>query len=294
MKTTNEKQSSARRFPLYAIVTAVAVMVLAAAAIVLPRLLPDDGTTPGGVLRNPTVTEGISGGTDTPSPTVFAPTAGDFCLSVPDGSEGQVYAVPTASAVYLTSEQTFTAETLAENLRVTPPTPVSVTASGEGFLVTPMSGTWMGDTLYRLSLEGESGYLGAFQTVRTFAVDSVYPGHETTDVPTDTGIEITFTDTVRNTDLASYITVSPAIDGKFEIYPNGRTVVIIPDEPLEQETMYTVSVKSGMPSDNGTALAAGVDVGDRNVLHRCLNSHHTRTVVCVNVVYLNIVGVAHL
>ena len=255
-----------RRLPLYALITAAAIVLLAVSAVMLPRLTHTDEEIPEGTLRNPTTTP-LSEDDPAITPVDFVPSDSDFCLSLPDSTAGTVYAVPTDSALYLTSSRTVTAESLADTLVITPAAPLSVTASGEGFLVTPMSGAWNADTLYRLSLDGEEGYLAAFQTARIFAVDTVYPAHQSTDVPTDTGIEITFSDTVRNTDLASYITVTPAIDGRFEIYPNGRTVVIIPDEPLDAQTVYTVTVKAGMPSDSGTALTAGRVFGFTTMRH---------------------------
>ena len=185
-----------RRLPLYALITAAAIVLLAVSAVMLPRLTHTNEEIPEGTLRNPTTTP-LSEDDPAITPVDFVPSDSDFCLSLPDSTAGTVYAVPTDSALYLTSSRTVTAESLADTLVITPAAPLSVTASGEGFLVTPMSGAWNADTLYRLSLDGEEGYLAAFQTARIFAVDTVYPAHQSTDVPTDTGIEITFSDTAK-------------------------------------------------------------------------------------------------
>ncbi len=246
-----------KKLYVFAAIAAGFVLLLAVTAAFLPRMIHTDDNPSQGVLRNPTTTQipaGSTGDRPTLPPEFTVPASDDFRLSVPDSANTAMFAVPTDAAVLLTTAGEYTEDTLSASLTVSPQIPLDITASGVGFLLMPTNGSWASDTLYRVSLDGEPDCLAVFQTVRTFAVDSVYPAHESTDVPTDTGIEITFTDTVRNTDLASYISVSPAIDGKFEIYPNGRTAVIIPDEPLEPETVYTVTVREGMPSDNGTTL----------------------------------------
>lgn len=242
---------------VFASIAAALVLLIAVTAIILPHVLHTEETPSGGVLRNPTTTQIAGGDTDDTQPvppefTVHG--SDDFRLSVPDHANAEMYAVPTDAPILLTTTKYDSQKTLAQCLSVTPKTPIDITATAEGFLLTPTNGSWSSDTLYRVCVDGEPDCLAVFQTVRPFAVDSVYPAHEVTDVPTDTGIEITFTDTVRNTDLASFISVSPAIDGRFEIYPNGRTAVIIPDEPLDPETLYTITVKKGMPSDSGTTL----------------------------------------
>lgn len=242
-------------------------VLLAIGLILVPALLrgndPSDPSDPhgkpAGTLRNPSRTTAVDNTpvSTPPDQPIFAPRTGDHVLSVPENSAGQLYALPVSSSVLLRTTAETTAEELQSSLCITPAMPITVSSSEDGFLISPAVGTWEEDTLYRLSLDGEDGILAAFQTHRPFAVESVYPAHEMTQVPTDTGIEITFTDTVRNTDLAAYISVSPSIDGQFDIYPNGRTVVIIPDKPLDEKTQYTVRVKEGMPSDNGTVLEEG-------------------------------------
>lgn len=243
---------SAKKIAAYA-AAAAALVLIVIAACTLPRLLHADDGGSEGVLRNPVTTAQKPDGTNLP-PAFTVPVSESFRISIPAQADAAIFAVPTDTAVLLSTDKSFTAETLAEALSVTPPTALDITASSEGFLLTPAGGMWSADTLYRVSIDGDADCLAVFQTARTFAVDSVYPAHESVDVPVDTGIEITFTDTVRSTDLAAFISVSPAIDGKFELYPNGRTAVIIPDEPLEPETVYTVTVRQGMPSDNGTVL----------------------------------------
>ncbi len=253
------KMLSRSRIALTAAFLAVCVLLIA----VIPTLLTRNGDRderPAGVLRGPqTQTVTLSpipddmGDPITAAP--FAPVTGDYSIELPENTPGALYAWPTECAVLLKTADAADTAAVMDALTVTPQTPVIMEASGEGVLITPMSGAWEENTLYRLSLSDAHGALAVFQTARPFAVDSVYPAHASVDVPTDTGIEITFTDTVRAADLTAYLTVNPPIDGRIELYPNGRTAVIIPDEPLEAETQYTVTVKTGLPSDNGTTLS---------------------------------------
>ena len=253
-----------KRIPRPAVI-GTAAFVLVLLIIVLPLLVrriggEDTPDRPDGVLRNPTVTYPVTDTDDTrqpQTPPAFLPMAGEFSLSVPmktdTANSGQIFALPTSSAVLLSTKQSLSEDQIS-SLSVTPEVPITVTPSEDGYRIEPTAGAWEQDTLYRLRMDGEDGYLAAFQTHRAFVVESVYPAHEMTEVPTDTGIEITFSDTVRNTDLAAYISVTPPIDGRFEIYPNGKTVVIIPDEPLEKQSQYTVRVAAGMPSDHESTL----------------------------------------
>ena len=99
-------------------------------------------------------------------------------------------------------------------------------------------------------------YSFAFQTESELVVRSVLPADLATGVPLDTGIEIAFTEVVRNVKPEKYITVSPETAGRFEFYPDGKTVVFVPEENLSENTVYTVRVKSGMKSESGKRLEA--------------------------------------
>ena len=84
---------------------------------------------------------------------------------------------------------------------------------------------------------------------------STLPGDATTDVPIDTGIEVTF-DQDGAGDIADYFSISPAVKGRFE--RNGRTQVFVPNG-LRRATLYTVTIRHGLPVQ-GTDLTLEKDV----------------------------------
>ncbi len=76
-----------------------------------------------------------------------------------------------------------------------------------------------------------------------FGVQSVLPDDKTTDVPVNTGIEITFSDK-GYADIDSLFSITPDVKGKFERH--GKTVVFVPDNELKYSTVYTVTLKAGV------------------------------------------------
>ncbi|MCX6716600.1 MAG: Ig-like domain-containing protein [Candidatus Taylorbacteria bacterium] len=85
----------------------------------------------------------------------------------------------------------------------------------------------------------------AYQVKAPFQVTSAIPGDRALNVPTNTGIELYFNrDDVS--DPESYIEISPKITGKFKVSAN--IVSFIPDNPLNERTVYTVKIKAGLGS----------------------------------------------
>ncbi len=89
----------------------------------------------------------------------------------------------------------------------------------------------------------------AFQTKKTFAVSRTLPRNEATQVPVDTGIEITFNHE-KVDELAGFFEIQPKTGGRFEVHKN--TVVFVPDK-LENDTIYTVTIKKGLSLKGGAA-----------------------------------------
>ena len=112
--------------------------------------------------------------------------------------------------------------------------------------------------VYRFTLRAEDGSIAgswAFQSRAPVHVVGTLPGDTTTNVPTDTGIEVTF-DQDGVGDLADHFSISPSVDGRFE--RNGRTQVFVP-KGLRGATLYTVTVRRGLPVQ-GTDLTLEKDV----------------------------------
>ena len=79
----------------------------------------------------------------------------------------------------------------------------------------------------------------AFQTKKQFNVLRTLPRDQSTYVPVNTGIEITFShDGVK--DPEKYFEITPEVRGRFEW--NKKTLIFVP-ESLEQDTVYTVRIK---------------------------------------------------
>ncbi|MCM1333680.1 MAG: Ig-like domain-containing protein [Bacteroides sp.] len=91
-----------------------------------------------------------------------------------------------------------------------------------------------------------------FETEDEFRVLSTLPADLSRYVPPESGIELSLS---RQADLAKvgdYIEISPSVSGSFTNY--STTLVFVPSEPMQNNTVYTVRVKAGLPSADGDAL----------------------------------------
>ncbi|MDP1709874.1 MAG: Ig-like domain-containing protein, partial [Candidatus Komeilibacteria bacterium] len=89
-------------------------------------------------------------------------------------------------------------------------------------------------------------YSWAYQVKDSFRILTHIPGDRTTGVPTNSGIEITFShDNFK--DIDKYITVEPVTAGHFE--KNGRTAVFVAEQGLAKSTIYAVTIEASLPLD---------------------------------------------
>lgn len=110
-------------------------------------------------------------------------------------------------------------------------------------------------TVVRVEVADENGNpcdSWAFQTTEPFKIKSTYPADEAESVYSNAGIEIEFT-AVPSEDSANYVEISPAIEYSTQFHRN--TLYIIPTEGLEQGTEYNITVRKGLPSQDGETLA---------------------------------------
>jgi len=116
--------------------------------------------------------------------------------------------------------------------------------------------------IYRVKLGDSENpvFSFAFQTESRLMVKSVLPANMAYDVPVDAGIEVSFTDVVSGNDFANLVTLAPAVDGTFTLYPDGKTLVFVPKKPLAKNTVYTLTVKEGIKSTSGKVLSEGREV----------------------------------
>jgi len=137
---------------------------------------------------------------------------------------------------------------LAGRLTADPPLDLDVTSSGATALVTPRS-PLKGGQRYRFALTAPDGTVQgtwAVQAVGPLAVAVTTPGDGSTGVPVDTGIEVTFNqDGVDIAQARPFIAVSPSTPG--HLVQAGRTIAFVPENPLAKGTLYTLTVRHGLP-----------------------------------------------
>ena len=173
------------------------------------------------------------------------------------GAKGAV--VPLDSAFRLASLDATPASKLAARLTVQPTFvfKIKADAADRAAILTPASNLVAG-TVYRFELTGTAGELldtWAFQARQPLRVVGTLPDHQATDVPVDTGIEVTF-DQDGTTDAAKHFTIHPATPGRFE--QHGRTLAFVPDRRLAPATIYSVTVTRGVTGAS-TGQATTVD-----------------------------------
>jgi hypothetical protein len=136
---------------------------------------------------------------------------------------------------------------LERRLLVEPPVGLSFEdVSSEKATVSPEEPLAEGK-VYRFTLleepEGTPARVWAFQVQRPLRVVQTLPRDQATDVPLDTGIELTFSHE-GVVGVGSQFHIEPPVDGRFETHK--RTVVFVPRQPLTALTLYTVTVGAGV------------------------------------------------
>ena len=136
---------------------------------------------------------------------------------------------------------------LASRVTAEPPVAFEVAADADGksARLTPREPLTPG-ALYRFRLTAPDGRLldsWAFQAHQPLQVIDTLPRDESSEVPTDTGIEVTF-DQDGVVDAESHISIAPKVAGSFERH--GRTVAFVPAKGLARSTIYTVTVTRGI------------------------------------------------
>lgn len=80
----------------------------------------------------------------------------------------------------------------------------------------------------------------AFQSTKELTVTSVYPANNTTNISTNSTIEITFSYPDVE-DINKSVVIEPKVEGTFE--QNGRIWVLKPKKPLKDDETYTITIK---------------------------------------------------
>ncbi len=206
-----------------------------------------------------------TGRSATPAPVDWArltlpatPTVADL---VPTDADASGVALDTTFR--LTTRTNETAASLAGRLTASPDVSLAVVAGSDGgpaasVLVRPAQPLAAG-RVYRFSLTSPGGAVEqswAFQAKAPLHVVTTVPGNHTADVPLDTGIEFTF-DQDGVSSIDGFLDAEPAIPGTLEYH--GRTAVLVPSQPLARRTVYTVTLRHGVPQQ-GSDQVLGDDV----------------------------------
>ena len=165
--------------------------------------------------------------------------------------------IGTNTSFTLRSLTSTPAAELARGLQVDPPVELTIKpgATADVASVAPRSPLVAGER-YRVRLASADGALAgtwAFVTREPLHVVATLPGNQSVQVPTNTGIEITF-DQDGATAVADHFTIKPAVAGRFETHE--RTWAFIPSKPLAAATIYTVTVHKGIGLSGASATLA--------------------------------------
>ena len=171
--------------------------------------------------------------------------------------------VEADSKYVLKSKQPLDTSLIKENLKIEPAVDYDLTAISDKEWEIDIKDQLKSNSLLGISLAisyvDESGtqlerdYSWAYQVKDSFKVLYSIPRNEATHVPVDTGIEISFSHDNFH-DFDKYFSISPKVKGKFE--KHGRTAVFVPTEVLNVKTIYTVTLKTGIPlSDSQESLS---------------------------------------
>ncbi len=95
-------------------------------------------------------------------------------------------------------------------------------------------------------------YQWAYQIKDSFKITGTLPRDKTTSIPTNTGIEVTFS-TENYDSPEQFFSISPRTDGTFERHR--KTLVYVP-KSLTENTVYTVTIKKGLGVKDSTDVLA--------------------------------------
>ena len=152
--------------------------------------------------------------------------------------------VDVGSTFILTAPDTMQLDALASALSIDgQPMPDIAHKGGKEFIITPVVALSPNALyLFRLARDGKDDITWAFQTAKKFMITSSFPRNQATNVPKNSGIEITFSDE-GYTPIAEYFNISPTVEGRFEYHKN--TAVFVP-KALDYKTVYTVTIQAGI------------------------------------------------
>lgn len=152
--------------------------------------------------------------------------------------------VKTDSHFRLTTEEGVilpTAEELREGMKIQPEVAFEVDAEEAALLLRPTEAL-KENTVYIFSYKEITW---AYKTEASFALLGTLPRNQSTNVPVRSGIEFVFN--YAGAQVEDYFSIVPEVKGRFE--DHGKVVAFVPKD-LEEQTVYTVTLKKGLPLGN--------------------------------------------
>lgn len=163
--------------------------------------------------------------------------------------------VKTDSTFRIKTRNDMEADELSALLSVEPSQEIRVTKNGDRDYTLDV-GTLPKGEIVKVTLGDGNGNTvdsWGFQTEDEFRVLSVFPSDQSENVMVDSGIEIRLSYPADAAKAGDYFEISPSVSGRFTNYSS--TLVFVPNEELAKKTVYTVTLKKGLPSADGTALS---------------------------------------
>jgi hypothetical protein len=252
----SSRQGRTIRFPTRyqrpALLAAAAAVTVAIVGLTLPWLTATPAGAPGIGVIDPSgrpVATGSPGASPGPGGPSSAP--GEDLVTnheqlaqlTADSESGGV--VEPGTSFHLSALGGRSASELAARLTVQPTIELSTTVEPDGRVrLTPAEPLEPG-VVYRFAIAEPDGKVidsWAFQARQPLRVVSTLPVDTSTEVPLDSGIEVTF-DQDGIVGAAEHMTIEPRLEGRFE--QHGRVLTFVP-ERLAPATIYTVTVSPGV------------------------------------------------
>lgn len=155
--------------------------------------------------------------------------------------------VAPGSAYVLSSSEELSAGLVKKALAVSPEFDFETEQVSENEVKIFPKGELSKNTVYQFSLANETEASQddpswAFQIKNPFRIINSLPRNEATNVPIDSGIEITFSHE-NYQDIDNFFTISPQVGGRFERHK--RTTVFV-SKGFTSSTVYTITIKKGL------------------------------------------------
>lgn len=200
-----------------------------------------------------TVSAPVTNGLETGEPSRVLPAESEVLSLEPRELNGNL--IKTDSTFRIKTRSDMEAEALSALLSVEPSRPIRVTKNGERDYTLDV-GTLPKGEIVKVTLGDGNGNTvdsWGFQTEDEFRVLSAFPADKSDYVPTDSGIEIALSYPADAAKVGSYFEITPPVSGRFASYSS--TLAFIPNDGLAKKTVYTVTLKKGLPSSDGTELS---------------------------------------